>query len=113
MTFLIDNKWFILIGLEVLAWTATFFLFYARYRLQSNFWFKVGTVLFAITGVIPQVLMGIINFIIKRELDIFTLVIILLIIYGATIGKKQVKNLDAWAQKKFQKKNDGSVDKFS
>jgi hypothetical protein len=113
MTFLVDNKWFILIGLEVLAWTSTFFLFYARYRLQSNFWFKVGTILFAITGVIPQVLMGIINFIIKRQLDIFTLVILLLIIYGATIGKKQVKKLDAWAQKKFQKKNAGNIDKFS
>jgi hypothetical protein len=113
MTFLVDNKWFILIGLEVLAWTSTFFLFYARYRLQSNFWFKVGTILFAITGVIPQVLIGIINFIIKRQLDIFTLVILLLIIYGATIGKKQVKKLDAWAQKKFQKKNAGNIDKFS
>jgi uncharacterized membrane protein len=103
MTFLVDNKWFILIGFELLAWTSTFFLFYARYRLQSNFWFKVGTVLFAITGVIPQVLMGIINFIIQRQVDIFTLVIILLIIYGATIGKKQVKKLDTWAQKKFKK----------
>lgn len=101
MTFLIEYKWFILIGLEVLAWSSTFFLFYARYRLQSNFWFKVATVLFAITGVIPQVIMGIINFVIKRELDVFTSVIILLIIYGGTIGKKQVKKLDAWAQKKF------------
>jgi hypothetical protein len=41
------------------------------------------------------------------------LVIILLIIYGATIGKKQVKKLDAWAQEKFQKKNAGKIDKLS
>ncbi|AGK54488.1 hypothetical protein [Bacillus sp. 1NLA3E] len=102
MTFLVEYKWGILIGLEVLAWSCTFFLFYARYRLQSNFWFKVGSVLFAITGVIPQVIMGIFNFFIKGELDIFTSVIILLIIYGATIGKKQVKKLDAWAQRNFE-----------
>nr|WP_295971315.1 hypothetical protein [uncultured Bacillus sp.] len=109
MIFLDEYKWFILIGLEVLAWTSTFFLFYARYRLRSNFWFKVGMVLFAITGVIPQVIMGIINFSITRELNIFTLVIILLIVYGTTIGKKQVKKLDAWAQKKFPKKNAGNM----
>ncbi|MBM7683342.1 hypothetical protein JOD43_003522 [Pullulanibacillus pueri] len=86
-----------------MAWSSTFFLFYARYGLQSNFWFKIGTVLFFITGVIPQVTMGIINFIVNREVDIFTVVIVLLIIYGATIGKKQVRKLDAWAQKKFQR----------
>ncbi len=110
MTFLVEYKWFILPGLEVLAWSCTFFLFYARYRLQSNFWFKIGSVLFAITGVIPQVIMGIFNFVIKGELDIFTSVIVLLIIYGATIGKKQVKKLDAWAQKKFQMKGAGNID---
>ena len=103
MEFLVENKWFILICLEVLAWSSTFFLFYARYGLRSKFWFKVGAVLFAITGVIPQVIMGVINFIVNRELDIFTAVIVLLIIYGATIGKKQVKKLDAWAQRKFQR----------
>jgi hypothetical protein len=57
--------------------------------------------------------MGIINFIIKRQFDIFTLVILLLILYGATIGKKQVKKLDVWAQKKFQKKNAENIDEFS
>jgi uncharacterized membrane protein len=105
MTLLLEYKWFILIGFEVLAWASTFFLFYARYRLQSDVWFKVATVLFVVTGVIPQVTMGIMNYMIKRELDLYTLVIILLILYGATIGKKQVKKLDIWAQKKFHKKS--------
>jgi|SRR5579875_612319 len=103
MTFLVENKWTILISLEVLAWASTFFLLYARYGLQSKFWFKVATVLFAITGVIPQVLMGIINFISSKEIDLFTLIIVLLILYGATIGKSQVKKLDAWAKDKFAK----------
>ncbi|MGG1680245.1 hypothetical protein ACIFOT_31735, partial [Neobacillus sp. NRS-1170] len=55
------------------------------------------------TGVIPQVLMGIINFISTGKLDLFTLIIVLLIIYGLTIGKQHVKKLDAWAQRKFSK----------
>ena len=101
MDFLIENKWVILVCLEVLAWSSTFFLLYARYGLKSDLWFKVGTILFALTGVIPQVCMGIINFIFTKKMDLFTLIIVLLILYGFTIGKRHVKKLDAWAQSKF------------
>ncbi|WP_180960450.1 hypothetical protein [Neobacillus cucumis] len=100
---MIENKWVILVCLEVLAWASTFFLLYARYGLKSSLWFKVATVLFALTGVIPQVLMGIINFISTKKIDLFTLIIVLLLLYGFTFGKKQVKKLDAWAQEKFSK----------
>ena len=103
MDFLLENKWLILACLEVLAWSSTFFLLYARYGMKSSFWFKVATILLAITGVIPQVVMGIINFIATRKIDLFTLIIVLLILYGFTIGKKHVKKLDAWAQTKFAK----------
>lgn len=104
MDFLLENRWAILVSLEVLAWSSTFFMLYARYGLKSSFWFKVATVLFALTGVIPQVLMGIVNFIATKSLDIFTLIIVLLIIYGFTIGKRHVKKLDNWAQRKFSNK---------
>jgi hypothetical protein len=104
LDFLVDNKWTILVILEVLAWSSTFFLFYARYRLKSSFWFKIATVLLALTGVIPQVLMGVVNFIATKKVDIFTLIIVLLILYGFTIGKKHVKKLDRWAQMKFSAK---------
>jgi hypothetical protein len=103
LEFLVENKWVILVSLEVLAWSSTFFMLYARYGLKSSFWFKVATVLFALTGVIPQVLMGIVNFIATKKIDLFTLIILLLILYGFTIGKKHVKKLDAWAQAKFSK----------
>lgn len=101
MNFLLENKWMILVSLEVLAWLSTFFLLYARYGMKSSIWFKVATVLFAVTGVIPQVTMGVINFIATRKLDVFTLIIVLLLVYGFTIGKGHVKKLDAWAQLKF------------
>jgi hypothetical protein len=101
MNLLVEYKWAILLSLEVLAWSSTFFLLYARYKLRSPFWFKVGTILFAITGVIPQVVMGIINFIVMKKVDLFTLIIVLLIIYGFTIGKKHVKKMDSWAKEKF------------
>jgi hypothetical protein len=101
MNVLVEYKWAILLSLEVLAWASTFFLLYARYKLRSPFWFKVGTFLFAITGVIPQVVMGIINFIVMKKVDLFTLIIVLLIVYGFTVGKKHVKKMDSWAKEKF------------
>lgn len=104
MDFLVENKWTILVSLEVLAWSSTFFMLYARYGLKSSFWFKIATVLFALTGVIPQVLMGIVNFIATKKVDLFTLIIVLLILYGFTIGKNHVKKLDTWAQRKFPNK---------
>ncbi|XJZ27571.1 hypothetical protein ACF5W4_01525 [Bacillota bacterium Lsc_1132] len=104
---MIENKWIILASVEVLAWSSTFFLLYARYGLKSSFWFKIATVLLALTGVIPQVTMGVINFIATKKLDVFTLIIALLIVYGFTIGKKHVKKLDTWAQMKFSKETEG------
>lgn len=108
MGFILEYKWGILAMLEVLAWAATFFMFYARYGLRSNRLFKLGIFLTVITGVIPQVTMGIINYVSTRQIDIYTGVIVLLIIYGLTIGKKDVKKIDLWAKKKFSKKTDAS-----
>jgi hypothetical protein len=103
---LLAYRWIILIALEVLAWASTFFMLYARYGMRSKRWFRVGAVLFAITGVIPQVALGVLNFAATREVDTFTLAIVLLLLYGFTIGKKDVQKLDAWAQKKFAKKEE-------
>lgn len=98
---ILENRWIVLFTLEIFAWSSTFFMLYARYKMQSSFWFKTASVLFALTGVIPQVSLGIVNLITKKELDLFSLAILLLIIYGLTIGKKQAKQLDSWAKDKF------------
>ncbi|WP_139214799.1 hypothetical protein [Pelosinus propionicus] len=108
MNTIMEYKWIVLFILEVAAWSVTIFMFYARYRMQSDRWFKFSTVVFALTGVIPQVILGVINFIVVKEVDVFTLVIIILLVYGFTLGKKQIKQLDAWAQKKFAMKSDVS-----
>lgn len=104
MQAIIQYKWAILLGLEVLAWASTFFMLYARYRAQSNILFRIGAALTVLTGVIPQVLLGIVNLVSLQTLDLFTAIIVLLILYGATIGRKQIKRLDKWAQTKFAKR---------
>ena len=101
--FIMENKWVILLTLEFFAWSATAFMFYARYKMQSQFWFKVASAILVLTGVIPQVLLGVLNFAATKEIDLFTLVIVLLIIYGCTIGKKHIQKLDDWVQKKFSR----------
>ena len=101
MDFFIENKWPILLGLEVLAWLATFFMLYARYRMKSKLWFQVGTGLVVATGIIPQVALGIINYVTVQEIDMFTVVIVILLLYGATLGKKHIRRLDDWAREKF------------
>ncbi len=103
--FILENKWILLFILEIFAWSSTFFMLYARYKMQSSFWFKTASVLFALTGVIPQVSLGIANFITKKELDLFSLAILLLIIYALTLGKKQAQKLDSWARENFSEKS--------
>jgi hypothetical protein len=102
--FIVENKWAILLALEGLAWAATVFLFYARYKMQSNFWFKVASVMLVFTGFVPQILLGVINFNETKAVDLFTLVLVVLVVlvvYGCTVGKKHVRKLDAWARVKF------------
>ncbi|MFC5647622.1 hypothetical protein ACFPYJ_00465 [Paenibacillus solisilvae] len=103
MDFILENKWFILLALEVLAWSSTFFMMFTRYRLGSTFLFRIGALLTVLTGVIPQVVLGIINLVVEHKFDLFTFIIVFLIIYGATLGRKKIKQLDVWAQRKFAK----------
>jgi uncharacterized membrane protein len=99
--FIIENKWLILLVLEVFAWSATFFMFFARYKMQSDLWFKVASAMLIMTGFVPQILLGVINFSENKELDWFTLVLLLLVVYGATAGKNHVRKIDDWARGKF------------
>lgn len=106
MHLIFENRWAILLVLEVLAWVSTFLVFYARYRLRSPFWFKAGAVLLVATGVIPQILLGLVNYHIAGEIDLFTLIIAILIVYGLTVGKNHMKKLDAWAQARFSPRDE-------
>lgn len=103
MDFIIENRWWLLLFFEVLAWIATIFMLFARYKLQSQSLFKWGVVLTVLTGVVPHVTLGIVNYIESRRVDVYTVVIVGLIIYGLTLGKKDIQRLDAWAKQYFAK----------
>lgn len=104
MALFLEYRWLILAALEALAWASTFLMFYARYRLGSDIWFRIGVALTVLTGVLPQIGMGIINYLGTGEIDLFTAAIAALIIYGATAGKRDIRRLDAWMQNKYGRK---------
>ncbi len=104
MNYILLNKWALLAALELLAWSSTFFMLYARYRMGSKVWFKIGAVLTVSTGVIPQVALGIINLIMQKKLDLFY------VGYSPPYPlrfnlrpQKKMKQLDQWARRKFSK----------
>ncbi|MBO8156676.1 MAG: hypothetical protein H0Z32_09465 [Bacillaceae bacterium] len=101
MESIIEYKWLLLLGLEVLAWSSTFFMLFARYRLNSRSLFKIGVWLTIITGVIPQVSLGVVIVVFQRKIDLFSVVIVLLVLYGLTIGREHIRQMDQWAKRKF------------
>ena len=98
---ILNYKWLLLGGMEVVAWSVTFFMLYARYKLRSQRWFRIASILFFLTGVIPQVSLGILNFMAVGAVDVFMLVLVLLLLYGSTLGRRQVQQLDRWASRRF------------
>ena len=71
--------------------------------MQSKVWFQLGTVLLVITGFLPQIMLRIMNYLSVGEVDLFTLCIVALVVYGATIGKGHIRKVDEWAQQRFQR----------
>lgn len=104
MDWILGHRWLVLVVLEILAWSVTFFMLYARYKLRSMVLFRIAAVLFFLTGVIPQGVLGLWNFLREGTVDIFTLAVAGLLLYGATLGRRQVRHLDAWARQKFAAK---------
>ena len=93
------HKWELLVSFEILAWSSTFLMFYTRYFMKSNMAFKIATALVVITGIVPQISLAILDVIQEGKINIFVIVIIALIIYGATFGKQHIKNLDMTVKK--------------
>ncbi|WP_196605374.1 hypothetical protein [Pectinatus haikarae] len=98
---ILDQKWLILFCLEILAWLITFFMLYVRYKMNSSGWFRISAVMFFVTGVIPQTLLGIVNFINAGQFDVFTAVLLMLLLYGFTLGRVHTRRIDRWAKRKF------------
>ncbi|WP_064091532.1 hypothetical protein [Rossellomorea aquimaris] len=104
MTLLMEYKWLILLISETLAWVATIYMAYARYWLESKLQVIISGAIAVITGYIPHVLLGILDYLEHGKLQIFTLCVILLLIFGITICNKYLiiidKSIKVWLKRK-------------
>ncbi|MEH7097790.1 hypothetical protein [Neobacillus vireti] len=105
---LIEYKWTILIICETAAWLTTFYMLYARYWLKSKIQFYIFGAFAIITGYVPHLTIGILDFIRFQKLDGFTMFIIILFIFGFTFGKKLVTKMDLRIQNWVNRQRESS-----
>jgi hypothetical protein len=107
MSFLIEYKWWVLLISETVAWIATFYMAYSRYWRRSNFQFIVSGAIAIITGYVPHITLGILDYLKYNEIHFFSGFVLLLLLLGVTVLKKYVVKIDNkikdWANKKHQK----------
>ncbi|SEC18148.1 hypothetical protein SAMN05443246_3247 [Paenibacillus sp. GP183] len=104
MDLLLKYKWIILFISEILAWIFTFLMFYARYWIESKKIFIIFTVIALLTGWVPHLALMVMSFKKTKTIGLFEISIIILLIYGLTIGKKHILKMDnmvnEWTKKK-------------
>ncbi|PSL40785.1 hypothetical protein B0H99_104247 [Planomicrobium soli] len=100
---LLAHKWTILISCDIVAWSATFYMFYARYWLESKIRVLISFSISTGLGYTPHVVLGVLNFLERKSIDFFTLFLLSMFLFGITIGKKYIMIIDrkiqAWATK--------------
>jgi hypothetical protein len=107
ISLLMANKWWILLISETVAWIATFYMAYARYWIKSNFQFIVSGAVAIITGYVPHITLGILDYLKYDKINLFNGFVLVLLILGITVFKKYVVEIDNkikdWANKKHLK----------
>jgi hypothetical protein len=90
-----DIKWILAIGLEASFWIMLVAFLVLRYRFGME-----GVTRFFVIGVVLDTLgfvaLGVWDFARTGEVSAYTLLIVGLVVYALTLGKKDVKRLDAW-----------------
>jgi hypothetical protein len=104
MDLILNHKWLILLSFEVSAWGFTFLMFYARYWIESKKLFFLFTFLAFLTGWVPHLALMIMNFFNSKTIGSFEITVLLLLLYGLTIGKKHLLKLDSAIAKLSKKK---------
>ena len=100
----IKYKWWILFIFEIVAWIATFYMFFARYWFQSKVQFVIATVAAGITGYLPDLSLAIINFIYYKKIDFFIIFVIFIIVLGVILERKYLVRVDNFLSNWFAEK---------
>jgi len=106
ISILLEYKWWILLSCELIAWAATFYMFYAMYWLKSNLQFIIAGLVALLTGYVPHITLAFADFLKYREINSFLVVVVILFVFGITIGRKYISKIESkiknWAIKHRQ-----------
>lgn len=104
MEWILQNKWLVLLMLEIVAWVSTFLFLYFRYWKDILFWTRFWLMAMIFTGFAPQLSIMVVNMWATRSVGFFEAVILFLVIYSFIWGKKDIALLDrkmrAWADRR-------------
>ncbi|MFC0472963.1 hypothetical protein ACFFHM_21340 [Halalkalibacter kiskunsagensis] len=102
MSFLYENGWVLFILSEGLTWLFGLLFLISRYRFRLDH-LSQWCLLVIILCTIFQALLAGINYYFTGRVSVFQVVIILFIIYAATLGSSDFKRLDSYIQQKTKK----------
>jgi hypothetical protein len=99
LDFILDNKWIFLIIAEVIFWLSILTFLVLRYWFRLNRLSIVFFVLFIINDLWIAT-MGFFDYLRTGEFSIYQIIILVIIVYALTYGKRDFAKLDAFIQRK-------------
>lgn len=97
--FVLDYKWYFFIAGEIIFWGSLIGFLMLRYAFNLKKLSKYAVVLWLASD-LWLVTIGILDYIRSGTIDRFQIIIVIIVIYALTAGKKDFKRLDRWIQKK-------------
>jgi len=117
MQFIIENKWFILLCSEFIAWIFTVLMAYTKYWMESKPLFIFTTITAVFTGWVVHITLpileafhlgGISKVLESKQALIFDFSVILILVLGIVFGKKYVMRIDNYFKNLASKKKNKS-----
>ncbi len=99
-----DLKWMLAIACEAAFWTlfVTFGLLRYRFgRERASVFVLVAIVL----DHVALLALGVWDYVDTGHVSTFTVLIIALLVYALTLGKRDMKRVDAWAKRRFSRRS--------
>ncbi len=102
MDFILEYKWFFLIGAEVSFWVLSFAFLLMRYLFDLNRASFVVLGLIIVDNLFIAGL-GLLDYTRTGEFSTYQFVAVAIIVYGITFGKRDFKRLDAYLKRKVMR----------
>lgn len=101
---MLEHKWLILITCECTSWITTIAAIYvlARHKKQK-LWFITLTIIAAITGWVPHLVLSIFETLEKGKITFFLGFVIVLVVCALIFGKKLLKHIERFFKNHYLK----------